>query len=160
MTENYWFKSAFQKVQRCFRADSRFAPSRSEAAIRCNDVSHRLGASPESVLCFYFTVVSTWKDLLKATVAADLPCIWVRQQVLTFCKGIWKVCGIHSLTKYGTNWFTNNRKQTDTFTNMDWPQSQHGQWITYTIMCAEVWEWVCYFIAHFAGHVINYPWWD
>ena len=33
-----------------FRADSRFAPSQWETALLCNEVSHWLGASPESAL--------------------------------------------------------------------------------------------------------------
>ena len=36
----------------CVRADSRFAPSQWETALLCNDVSHWLGASLESALCF------------------------------------------------------------------------------------------------------------
>ena len=35
----------------CSRADSRFAPSQWETALFCNDVSHRLDTSLESVLC-------------------------------------------------------------------------------------------------------------
>ena len=37
----------------CLQADSRFAPSQWETALHCNDVSHWLGASLESVRCLY-----------------------------------------------------------------------------------------------------------
>ena len=39
------------------RADSRFAPSQWETALLCNDVSHWLGASLESALMFYPSIV-------------------------------------------------------------------------------------------------------
>ena len=42
----------FMKCSTISRADSRFAPSQWETALLCNDVSHWLGASLESVLHF------------------------------------------------------------------------------------------------------------
>ena len=36
----------------CYRTDSRFAPSQWEMALLCNDISHWLGASLESALCY------------------------------------------------------------------------------------------------------------
>ena len=47
------------------RADSRFAPSQWETALLCNDVSHWLGASPESALCISY--LSTFIHRLKHT---------------------------------------------------------------------------------------------
>ena len=44
------------RVTACTTADSRFAPSQWETALRCYNVSHWLGASPESALYMYSTV--------------------------------------------------------------------------------------------------------
>ena len=46
------------------RADSRFAPSQWETALLCNDVSHWLGASQESVLSMYGALENFWHTVL------------------------------------------------------------------------------------------------
>ena len=64
-----------QKVKRCVRADSRFAPSQWEMALLCNDVSHWLGANLESALCVAIgskacdTVTSHWSVRARVLVA-------------------------------------------------------------------------------------------
>ena len=50
--QHFLYRCTSQKRELVNRDDSRFAPSQWDMALLCNDVSHWLGASLESALCY------------------------------------------------------------------------------------------------------------
>ena len=76
-----------------YRADSRFAPSQWEMALLCNDVSHWLGASIESPLCYE---VNFFRFVTSPVVIETLVIYsWWRHQMETFPRHWPFVRGIH-----------------------------------------------------------------
>ena len=63
----------------CYKADSRFAPSQWETALLCNDVSHWLGANPESALCYICNISSPdlkrWRCRLTIMMCQSIPVV-------------------------------------------------------------------------------------
>ena len=64
------------KMQIYFRADSRFASSKWEMVLLCNDVSHWLGSSPESAQ-YLLVHISLKKSTLQGL-------LWLENQSITF----------------------------------------------------------------------------